>query len=144
MYLDKQIKKYFSIAKEYSLYSDFPKIHIGAIIVYKNKVVSYGYNTTKQHPLQAKYNKYRTIDGKPCDVCQMNNTLHAELMSIINLLRTFKDNLNKCSIFVYREYKNGSTALCKPCEGCEKALHDIGIKNIYYTTNNGWCYERVE
>lgn len=144
MYSDRQINKFFNIAKGYSFMSDFSNRHsskIGAIIAYKNRVISYGYNSTKQHPIQKEYNKYRFIDGNPCDVDLITNSLHAEMMALLNI-RGFKGELSKCSIFIYREYKSGSMALVRPCEGCSKALNDYGIKNIYYTTNNGWNYER--
>ena len=49
---------------------------------------------------------------------------------------------NKVSIFVYRE-SCGKTRMCRPCPSCMKALKDRGIKHIYYTSENGYNYERL-
>ena len=131
--------KYFKLARNASRFSDYPKIKIGAVVVCKNKVISVGWNTTQSHPLQKHYNKYRNVDGREYDVELQSNGLHAEMMAI----RHLKGDLSKCSIFVYREYKDGSTGISKPCQACMKAMEDIGIKNIYYTTENGYNYERI-
>lgn len=134
------VEKYFKLARNASKFSDYPRIKIGAVVVCKNKVVSVGWNTTQSHPLQKYYNKYRNVDGREYDVELQSNGLHAEMMAI----RHLNGDLSKCSIFVYREYKDGSTGLCKPCQACLCALKDVGIKNIYYTTENGYNYERIE
>ena len=46
----------FKRAKEISCLSDYNRIHIGCVAVYKNHVLAVGYNTNKTHPLQMKYN----------------------------------------------------------------------------------------
>ena len=68
-----------------------------------------------------------------------------ESMALQQATRSFKGELSKCSIFVYSEKKEGYkrlTRLPKPCNACSKRLEELGIRNIYYTTNNGWTYER--
>ena len=40
------------------------------------------------------------------------------------------------------EIKNGKLLNCFPCPSCRKALLDRGIKNIFYTNENGYNYER--
>ena len=44
--------KFFKLAKNASKLSDYSKrkIHIGAILVYKNKVIASGWNTQKTSP----------------------------------------------------------------------------------------------
>ena len=34
--------------------------------------------------------------------------------------------------------------MARPCPSCMAAIKDLGIKNIYYTTNDGYSYERLE
>lgn len=34
--------------------------------------------------------------------------------------------------------------MARPCLSCMAAIKDIGIKDIYYTTNDGYSYERLE
>ena len=58
--------KYFELAKNASKLSDYNKnnIRIGAILVYKNKVIASGWNTKKTNPMQLYYNKYREVNNK--------------------------------------------------------------------------------
>ena len=138
------IERGFKLAKNASTFSDC-KIKIGAVIMYKSKVISVGYNTTKSNPIQKAYNIYRNANGREYDVERQNNGLHAEIMALQHATRSFKGDLSKCSIFVYSEKKEGYkrlTRLTKPCNACSKRLEELGIRNIYYTTNNGWQYER--
>ena len=138
------IERGFKLAKNASTFSDC-KIKIGAVIMYKSKVISVGYNTTKSNPIQKAYNVYRNANGREYDVERQNNGLHAEIMALQHATRSFKGDLSKCSIFVYSEKKDGCkrlTRLTKPCNACSKRLEELGIRNIYYTTNNGWQYER--
>ena len=138
------IERGFRLAKNASEFSDC-SIKIGAVLMYKNKVISVGYNTTKSNPIQKAYNVYRNANGREYDVERQNNGLHAEIMALQHATRSFKGDLSKCSIFVYSEKKEGYkrlTRLTKPCNACSKRLEELGIRNIYYTTNNGWTYER--
>ena len=47
------------------------------------------------------------------------------------------NKLKGCSIFVYRTNKNGQLAMAKPCDMCQKLIKYVGIKNMFYTTNDG-------
>lgn len=132
------ITHFFKLAKNASMFSDFPRQHIGAILVYKNRVIAVGWNTTKENPIQKKYNQYRGFDT---DVCV--NSLHAEMMCLIKA-RKLNIEWSKASLFIYRSFKNGKNAIARPCEACMQAIKDYGIKNIYYTSeNSNWIYERV-
>ena len=51
------IERGFKLAKNASEFSDC-HIKIGAVLMYKNKVISVGYNTTKSNPIQKAYNIY--------------------------------------------------------------------------------------
>ena len=33
--------------------------------------------------------------------------------------------------------------MARPCPACMAAIKDFGIKNIYYTTDDGMAYENV-
>lgn len=138
------IIKFFNLAKNASKFSDYNKknIHIGAVLVYKNKVIANGWNTKKTNPIQYQYNKYRerlntartfnADDHLPC--------VHAEMYCLINT-KDLNIDWSKVSIFIYRE-SMGKTRICKPCLSCAKALKDRGIQHIYYTTEKGYNYEK--
>lgn len=136
------IQKCFNLAKNASEFSDH-KIKIGCILIYKNKVISVGYNTTKSHPIQKEYNIYRNTKNRTYDTNKMNNSLHAEMMCLLNAKKHFKGDFSKCSIYIYSTKKDGSTRLTRPCNACMRYIDELGIKNIYYTNNsNSYNYER--
>ena len=129
----KQIIKWLNHAKKFSLMSDFGRVKLGAVIIYKGRIVSYGYNTTKGNPIQYRYNKYNNM-------YYWAAMQHAEIMAL-NKIKFSNYNKKKLSIFVFRQYKNGDWAIAKPCKACERAIKDFGIENVYYTRNKGYVYE---
>lgn len=135
------VERNFKLAKNASEFSDC-NIKVGSVLIYKNKVISIGWNTNKSNPLMKEYNKYRTNAKRYFDVDKHCNGLHSEIMCLKNAIRAFDGDLSKCSIFIYSETKNGNTRLSRPCNACSKYLNELGIKHIYYTTNNGWQYEK--
>ena len=130
--------KNFHKAEAASQYSSFSKHHLGAVIFYKNKVLSVGWNTNKNLLLQKKYNVLRNFD-----VDKYPNYGHAEMYALHKLDNMYdleKMDKSKLSIYIWRG-KNGNKMLSKPCPACEAALRDFGIRNIYYTGNNSYVYE---
>lgn len=136
---EKMINKYFKMAKNVSELSDFKKFHLGAIMVYKNKVIAAEYNTTKTNPLQKEYNKLRGFEEEHTN----DGAIHSEMACLIRT-RNMNIEWHKVSIFIYRQHKDDTLAYCRPCPACMKAIKDRGIKKIYYTTENGFAYERIE
>jgi len=106
---------------------------IAACLVKKNSIIAYGFNTLKSHPLQKKFGR--------------NNDsifLHAETSVIKNALMHFHDPdiLNGSVMYVARvkhpNYRDKSfiPGLACPCEGCQRAILEFGIKNVAYTLND--------
>ena len=84
-----------------------------------------------------KYNKYR----KPSE--NMLPKLHAEI-NCINSIRHLNINFSKVKLYIYRIRKDQPFGLSRPCPSCMAAIKDLGIKDIYYTTNDGYVHERIE
>ena len=127
---------FFRMAKNASELSDFPRIKIGAIVVNKHRVVSSGCNSfTKRHRLQVKYNRERF--DEPSDGC-----VHAEMSALIPLVN--KEDLSRASIYVYRQLKDGSLGMCRPCKACMALIKNLGIRKVYYTTYDGYAEEYIE
>ena len=121
---------YFDKAKNISFLSDFKQTHIGCIAVYKKQVIGIGYNTNKTHPIQLYYNKYReNFDWNK----NSQPKLHAEISCLLSI-KNLDIDFSKVKLYIYRANKNGDIALSKPCNACLKAISDLGIKRIYYTT----------
>ena len=134
-----RINHYFNLARNACYYSDFMKARLGAVLIYKGKVMSVGWNSTKTSPLQRQLNRYRGYD---VDASEAHNTLHAEV-ACLTKARDLDIDWGRASIFVYRIKKDGSAGLSYPCKGCMALIKSMGIKNIYFSTENGWGYERI-
>lgn len=135
--LTKTDYKYFQKAKQAALISDYPKIHIGCIAVYQGQVVGVGCNSNKTHPTQKFYNRYREQSD------ELLPKLHAEI-NCINQLKHINVNYTKIKLYIYRIGNDRDYRMSRPCPSCMAAIKDLGIKEIYYTTNDGYCYERLE
>lgn len=138
---ENRIKHYLELAKNACSYSDFNKTKLGAVVVYKNRAISVGWNLgNKTHPLQKEFNHLRGYDTEASNV---NNTLHAEFHALIKI-RHMDIDWKKVSVFVYRLKKAGEKGLARPCKACEGFMRELGICQVYYSTENGWAFERYE
>ena len=133
--LTKSDMNYFKKASKVAEISDYNKINIGCIAVYQGTIIGVGFNTNKTHPIQKKYNRYRNGED-------FIPKLHAEI-NCLNSIRHLDINFTKVKLYIYRKRKTAKYGMCRPCPSCMAAIKDLGIKNIYYTTNDGYVYERI-
>ena len=117
--------------------NDESNIRFAAAVVYRNKIVSVGYNRMKSHPFQAKYAKNSEAIY-----------LHAEVHAIKNALREIPvEDLPKCELYITRVKRPRSHSdgfiwgLSKPCAGCQRAIAEFGIKRTIYTCDEVGNYE---
>lgn len=129
--------KYFNKARQAAMISDYYKTHIGCVAMYQGTIIGIACNSNKTHPAQKFYNKYRV----PSD--SMLPKLHAEI-SCINSIRYLDINFSKVKLYIYRIRKDQPFGLSRPCPSCMTAIKDLGIRDIYYTTNDGYVHERIE
>lgn len=129
--------KYFSKARQVAMISDYHKTHIGCVAVYQGTVIGIGCNCNKTHPTQKFYNKYR----KQSD--SMLPKLHAEI-NCINSIKNLGVNFSRVKLYIYRIRKDQPYGLSRPCPSCMEAIKDLGIRDIYYTSNDGYVHERIE
>lgn len=136
--------RYFKSAREAMLKSDYngtgSSPRIGAVAVYKGSIIAEAWNTDKTSPLQQKYNIYRYHDPTMLDKA------HCETLLCQRIRWKFGDGLkwDKVDIYLYRELRNGSLALCRPCVSCLHMLKDFGITHVFYTTEEGYAEEYFE
>lgn len=132
--------KYFIMAKNASTFSDFYKQHhLGCVMIYKGKPICVSWNTLKTNPIQKEYNKYRNFEIESPN----NGSLHAEMVGLVKT-KNMDIDWSRVEVYIYREHKNGNAAIACPCPACERAMRDRGIRHIYYTTECGTAYERIE
>ena len=138
--MNRKDKRYFNLAKAVSYTSDYPRVHIGSVIIKNKETVAVSANQKKSHPLQQKLNPIR-FDNHTSqqDIDKCNNYQHAEFSAIIKCKHL---DLSGASIYVYREDKYGNLAMCCPCKACLKLIKEVGIKVIYYTSTDG--FNRLE
>lgn len=129
--------RYFDKARQVATISDFNKFHIGCVAVYRGQIIGVGFNCNKTHHKQKFYNKYRNPSKT------MLPKLHAEI-SCINKIRGYGIDFSKVKLYIYRIRKDQPHGLARPCPSCMAAIRDLGIKEIYYTTNDGYGYEKLE
>lgn len=136
-------QEFFEAARKCAEQSDYngaSSAKIGAVAVFRRTIIARGHNQNKTHPLQQRYNIYRyDVNGDHYYPSKM----HAEI-ELISKIRYLDINFSEVEIYVYRETKGGRKALARPCAACTKALRDLGIKKVCYTTNDGYCEERYE
>jgi deoxycytidylate deaminase len=136
MRLSKSHRAYFEAARSVAQLSDFPRIKIGAVAIYKHRIVSSGCNSIKTDTLQKKYNIYRfTEESKHCQ--------HAELACLKPLIGRKDIDFKNVELYVYREYKNGDLAMCRPCPSCLALIRSLGIRHIHYTGDKSYIYEEL-
>lgn len=102
---------------------------IVAALVYKNKIIAYGNNSTKTDPLQSKFSK------NPKAIL-----LHAEISCIKNAIKRYgTDILKKSTLYVIRAKQNPDGdfvyGMAKPCSGCYGAILHFGIPKVVYSTD---------
>lgn len=136
MKLTKTRRAYFEAAKAISEMSDFPRTKVGAVAVYGHHIISSACNTKKTAPIQKKYNIYRFSEDTPASV-------HAEIACLKPLIGRKDIDFKHIDLYVYRSNKKGLPMLARPCPSCMKLITDLGIRNIYYSNNNGYSYENI-
>lgn len=132
----KNNEKYFNKARQVASISDYYKYHIGCVAIYQGQVIGLGCNCNKTHPTQKYYNKYRIQSDN------LLPKLHAEI-NCINQIKYLNINFSKVKLYIYRIRKDQPYGLARPCPSCMAAIRDLGIRDIYYTTNDGYSYEYI-
>ena len=117
-------KSFFKLAKRASQLSDHKKHQIGSVLVRKNRVISIACNKLKTHP-KSKH--------------QFSSS-HAEFRTLLGLT---KEETKGCSVYVYRELKNGRLAPSRPCESCMEIIREMEVDKIHYTVYNGFVTEKI-
>lgn len=129
----------FELARQVASQSNFGKAHVGCTITYKGRPVVSSCNMEKTHPLQKKYNRYREKNHREQNT-ELAPKVHAEINALSKIMEAGYDS-RKLDVYVYRIRKDRAFGMARPCAACMKAIRDMGIRNIYYTTNEGYAHE---
>lgn len=133
----------FEVARMEAGKSNYKRFHVGCVITYKHTIIGRGCNSNKSHPMQRKYNskyrKFNCTDGK-----YVNHAIHAEMDALTSIPYTtgIKVDWSKVKVFVYRicNGKELGYGNARPCPACMNAIRELGIKNVYFTDDDGYSY----
>ena len=147
---DLKIKKsdmrFFDLARKEAEQSDYPRFHVGCVIVYKGHVISADHNSEKEAPIQKKYNRYRNFKNYH-NHSSVRHSLHAEIAAIKKISYPIAQQIDwkKVKVYTYRIAPGlpGGIGLSRPCTGCERRIRDLGIRDLYYTGNGSYIHERL-
>ena len=137
MELSKSHRTYFKAAKAVSELSNFKQHKIGAVTVYKHKIISSGCNSYVTNPLQKKYNRLRF------DTDMTLHSKHAELDALLPILNRRDIDFSRVSLYIYRQHKSGVLACSRPCQSCLALIKELGIRDIYYSNDGGFSHEEI-
>lgn len=140
-------RRMFHYARMEAEKSTFERFKVGAVIAYKHKIIGSGHNSSKTHPMQEKYNElYRTFNNT--NGCPIKHSLHAEISAIsaIPFVIGKEVDFSKAKIYVYRicPGKKKGYGNSRPCPACMNAIRDIGIRDVYYSSDDGLSYLRLD
>lgn len=121
----------FAVAKSVAETSDFNGAHIGCVVSIGRNILSVASNSEKTHTLQKVYNRFRDFDAEVYP-----SKVHAEVHALSWLIGKELD-WSKVVVYIYREWKNGTPALSKPCISCYHLMKDLGIKQVCYINEQG-------
>jgi deoxycytidylate deaminase len=126
--------KYFSnkvmeLIRE-SYFPETLKIRHGAILVKGGKIIAFGVNSAKNHPMAFE----PILRGKSNRDIANVLTLHAEM----NCFRSIKnkENINGSIMYVGRLSQDKNERMSCPCESCQYYLQMYGVRKVVYSTGN--------
>ena len=117
-------------AERFAQLSSAKRLHVGAVVVKDNRIISIGYNgmpsgwdndcEKRVYTLTGSY-EFLDEDGSSYNLVTKDEVIHAEANAILKLARD-------------GESGNGSSLFCThaPCIHCAKLIHGAGISKVYY------------
>ncbi len=104
--------------------SKFHRARVGAVIVRGHRVLSTGCN-------RIGFTRFIRDRAFP-------ESVHAEQQAILGLLRERRHHeLVGSTLYISRIGRSGEPRLSRPCIHCQRLIESVGIREVFYTTNNG-------
>lgn len=130
--------RFFEAARKVAGESTF-KVHVGAVAVYRGKIIASAASSDKTHPMQKEWNKYRPFNQ--VGLCLPK--IHAEI-GVLTKLKKMDLVMSEVRVYIYRTCKSRDHGIARPCKACFYALLNAGIRRVYYTTDFGYAYEWID
>ena len=122
--VSKKQKRYFDLARNIAYNSPYNKIRHGAVLVKGGSVINASCNKDNFSSFGTRFRGPNIGHG----------THHAELGCILGISRGVTSGAD---VYVCRVNKQEQFRSSKPCKMCHDILKHVGVKRVYYTTDNG-------
>ena len=119
----KKVDRCFSLARNVAANSPYGKIRHGAVLTKGGSIINASFNK----------DNYTAFGSRVRSPLRGHATVHAELGCILGLPR---DVTSGADLYVCRINRKGEFRFSKPCSMCHEALKHVGVKRVYYTTND--------
>lgn len=119
--------------------SSFRRARVGCVVALRGRILSAGFNGRKTHPRQLRYNRYRSFQDLDGDVPAQ---LHAEVAALVQIENEDID-WRKVEVFVYRLRRDQPYGMAAPCPACRQYMKDLGVRRVWYTTQDGFASQEV-
>jgi dCMP deaminase len=125
---DKLVNAYMDVAYRFAELSHARRLHVGAIVVKDDRIISIGYNG-----MPAGWENNCELTQEDGTLVTRPEVLHAEMNALMKLAKSTESG-NAASIFITHA----------PCMDCAKSIYQAGILEVYYSedyrTNNGIAF----
>jgi dCMP deaminase len=131
----KLVQAYMRTAETFAELSHARRLHVGAIVVKDDRIISIGYNGmpagwdnncedkiySNDYTDNTDYWEYQEEDGTAYNLKTKPEVLHAEMNALFKLAKSTESG-NNASMFVTHA----------PCIECAKGIYQAGIKEVFY------------
>ena len=132
---EKHTKYLSALENKVITFSKTYNVRMGALLVHRNKIISYGKNDFKTDPFQAKYADH-----------EWRVHIHAEVNAVKKALKQISiDEIKDSTLYVVRMKQNPFDkkfiwGMARPCKSCQMCLAAFGISKVVYTTEDGCAF----
>jgi dCMP deaminase len=120
----KLIDAYMDVAERFSQLSSARRLHVGAIVVKDDRIISIGYNGMPAGWDNNCENEIRYPNAEGITLKTKPEVLHAEMNALMKLAKS-NESGNGATIFITHA----------PCMDCAKGIYQAGINEVYYKHN---------
>jgi dCMP deaminase len=114
---DKLVNAYMDVAYRFAKLSHARRLHVGAIIVKDDRIISIGYNG-----MPAGWENNCELTQEDGALVTKPEVLHAEMNALMKLAKSTESG-DAASIFITHA----------PCMDCAKSIYQAGILEVYYS-----------
>lgn len=115
--------KYENVLRCLASFSNHKQHKVSCIIVKSGNVVGTGYNIVRTSPKSD----------------HIFRQVHAEFRALSEAGENAKGSI----AYIFRQHKNGSLAIAKPCGSCEDLLKENGVKKVIYSFDGIFNTEKI-